>query len=67
MEADPDAREELYLNAQEILLGEGGIAPLYNEISNTFVKPNIRDLIITGLDGALLGDLFFWKTQILAN
>ena len=48
-------------------MGEGGIAPLYNEISNTFVKPNIRDLIITGLDGALLGDLFFWKTQILAN
>jgi hypothetical protein len=26
----------------------------------------VLDLIVTGLDGALKGDSFFWKTKIIA-
>ncbi len=64
--ANPDARLELYFQAQQLLLEDAGLSPLYNEIDNTYVKPTIADLIITGIDGALKGDTFFWKTKILA-
>ena len=67
LEADPETRLELYHDAQEILLEDAGISPMYNEVDHTFVKPTVLDLIITGLDGALKGDLFLWKTKVLAS
>ena len=60
-----DARLGFYDEAQAVLLEDAGIAPMYNEINNTYVKPTVLDLIITGIDGALKGDLFFWKTKII--
>jgi oligopeptide transport system substrate-binding protein len=60
-----DARLELYDQAQSLLLEDAGLAPLYYEINNTYVKPTVEDLIVTGIDGALKGDLFFWKTKIV--
>jgi oligopeptide transport system substrate-binding protein len=63
---NPQARLELYFQAQKLLLDEAGVAPLFNEVNHTYVKPSVLDLIITGLDGALKGDSFFWKTKIIA-
>jgi hypothetical protein len=31
------------------------------------VKPRVKDLVITGLDGAVKGDYNFHKTYIAAN
>lgn len=61
----PETGLELYFQAQKLLLDEAGVAPLYNEITNTYVKPSVLDLIVTGIDGALKGDTFFWKTKIV--
>jgi oligopeptide transport system substrate-binding protein len=63
--ANPQARLDFFFQAQKLLLDEAAIAPLYNEVSNTYVKPNVLDLVITGMDGALKGDGFFWKTKII--
>jgi oligopeptide transport system substrate-binding protein len=63
--AEQETRLELYYQAQELLLEEAALAPLYNEIDNTFVKPSVLDMVITGIDGALKGDGFFWKTKII--
>ena len=62
---DMETRLELYAQAQSLLLEDAGLAPLYNDINNTYVKPTVLDLIITGIDGALKGDSFFWKTKII--
>ena len=62
---NPDTRLAFYGQAQALLLEDAGVAPLYNEINNTYVKPTVLDLFITGVDGALKGDLFFWKTKII--
>jgi oligopeptide transport system substrate-binding protein len=63
---NPQARLDFFFQAQKLLLDEAAIAPLYNEVSNTYVKPTVLDLVITGMDGALKGDGFFWKTKIIA-
>ena len=65
MKASPDARLDLYNQAQELLLKDAGLSPLYNEVTNLYVKPSVSELITTGIDGALKGDLFFWRTKIL--
>ena len=46
------------------MLDEAGLVPLYNMRTYTLVKPNVKDLIITGVDGAIKGDLNLWRTFI---
>jgi oligopeptide transport system substrate-binding protein len=65
MAGDWQTRLDLYDQAQKLLLEDAVIAPLYNAINKTYVKPSVLDLIITGIDGALRGDSFFWKTKII--
>ena len=65
MKDRPDARLDLYNQAQELLLEDAGLSPLYNEVTNLYVKPSVRELITTGIDGAIKGDFFFWRTKIL--
>ena len=40
--------------------------PLYNRELFLLVKPRVRDLIVTGIDGAIKGDYFFHKMYIAA-
>ena len=45
-------------------MDEAGLVPLYNVQTYTLVKPNVKNFLVTGVDGALKGDLNFWKTFI---
>jgi oligopeptide transport system substrate-binding protein len=57
-------RLKVYATAEKLMLDEAGLVPLYNMRTYTLVKPNVKDLIITGVDGAIKGDLNLWKTFI---
>ena len=59
-------RLELYGEAHEMILDDAAVAPLYNRDVFILVKPNVRNLIPTGIDGGVKGDYFFHKTYIAA-
>jgi len=67
--AETDDKEHLaiYNEAHKLVIDEAVIAPLYNRESFVLVKPQVRNLIITALDGAIKGDYNFHKTYIAAN
>jgi oligopeptide transport system substrate-binding protein len=67
LKSNASDRLDLYNQAQTLLLQDAGLSPLYNEVTNIYVKPSVADLIVTGIDGALKGDTFLWKTKILDN
>ena len=64
--AEPDDKKRLayYDEAQKLLLNAAAIAPMYNRLSFVLVKPNVKDLTMTPLDGALRGDFNLGKTFI---
>jgi oligopeptide transport system substrate-binding protein len=57
-------RLKLYEQAHKLLVEEAPVMPLYNRVSYTLVKPNVKGLFITGIDGAIKGDFSFWQTYI---
>ena len=59
-----DNRLKSYAKAEKLMLDEAGLVPLYNARTYTLVKPNVKNFFVTGVDGALKGDLNFWKTFI---
>jgi len=63
-ETNNDNRLKAYAKAEKLMLDEAGLVPLYNVRSYTLVKPNVKNFFVTGVDGALKGDLNFWKTFI---
>jgi oligopeptide transport system substrate-binding protein len=65
-DANNDDRLKTYAKAEKLMLDEAGLVPLYNVRTYTLVKPNVKNFFITGVDGALKGDLNFWKTFIAA-
>jgi oligopeptide transport system substrate-binding protein len=66
-ELDDAKRIDLYKQGQKTMLDDAGLSPLYNGVNITLVNPRVKQLVATGLDGALTGDFFFWKTFIAAE
>lgn len=46
-ETDPATRDELYLQAQQLVVDDGVLLPLYHDVSYTLIKPWVRGLTIT--------------------
>ncbi len=63
-EADGTKRLDFYTQAQKLILDDAVIAPVYNGETFLLVKPQVRDLQVTGLDGYIRGDWNLWKTWI---
>ena len=66
-ETDNKKRLELYNQAHKLILDEAVISPLYNRQSYVLVKPWVKGLIATPLDGAIKGDSNFTKTYIAVH
>ncbi|HEX5368224.1 MAG TPA: ABC transporter substrate-binding protein, partial [Dehalococcoidia bacterium] len=65
-ELDNQKRLDLYDQGQKLMLDQAPIMPLYNRVSYTLTKPNVKNLVITGIDGAIKGDYNLWQTYIAA-
>jgi oligopeptide transport system substrate-binding protein len=63
-ESDAAKRLDLYGQAQRLVLDDAVVAPVYNTETFVLVKPQVRDLQVTGLDGYLRGDWNLWRTWI---
>ena len=66
-EVDEKKRLDLYAQAQKLIIDEAVISPLYNRQTYLLVKPWVKDLIATPLDGAIKGDSNLTKTYIAAR
>jgi oligopeptide transport system substrate-binding protein len=64
--AEPDDKKRLayYDDAQKLLLNAAVIAPMYNRLSFVLVKPAVKDLAMSPVDGALRGDFSLGKAYI---
>jgi oligopeptide transport system substrate-binding protein len=66
-ETDDKKRLSLYGDAHKLLLEQAAIVPLYHRQSYILVKPKVKDLVFTPLDGGIKGDYHFHRTYIAAN
>ena len=66
LEPDENKRLVLYNDAHKLVVDEAALMPIYNREQMIVVKPKVKGLIATGIDGALKGDYFFHKTYIAA-
>jgi ABC-type transport system substrate-binding protein len=48
-EQDPDSRAELYARAQQLLVDDGVVIPLYYDVAYTLQKPAVKGLEVTAL------------------
>jgi oligopeptide transport system substrate-binding protein len=58
-ELDNDARLEKYAAAQEMIIDDVPIVPMFFRERFWLVKPNVKGLVTTGLDHQCPGDLFW--------
>lgn len=58
IEQNPDRRAELYLRAQQQIIDDGVLIPLYHDVAYTLVKPWVRGLTITPLGIISLEDVW---------
>ena len=67
--AEPDDKKRLayYDEAQKLLLSTAPIAPMYNRLSFVLVKPNVKDLTMTPMDGALQGTSTWGRRSSASN
>ena len=64
-ETDQKKQLDLYAQIQKTFIDDdAGIVPIYNRAVFLLVKPKVKNLIITGLDGEIRGDYNFWRTYI---
>ena len=66
-ETDNAKRLALYDEAHKLMIDEAGVVPLYNPVTHVLVKPRVQNLVITGLDGYVKGDLNFHKAFIASG
>jgi oligopeptide transport system substrate-binding protein len=66
-ETDDKKRLALYGEAHKLIVDEAAVAPMYNRVFYVLVKPNVRNLIPTSIDGAIKGDYNLHKTYIARN
>ncbi len=59
-------RLEFYDKGHKLMIDDAGLVPLYNRVSYVLVKPWVKDLVITSLDGAIKGDYHLSRTWIAA-
>lgn len=62
--ADNNQRLDAYKRAQQIITDDMPVACLYYAQANILVKPWVKGLVMTGLDGAIPGDWFFTNVAI---
>jgi oligopeptide transport system substrate-binding protein len=67
--AEPDAavQEQLYQQAEEIMINDAVVIPLRFPITQYTVKPYVSGYIVTPGDAQLPGDLFYETIQILEH
>jgi oligopeptide transport system substrate-binding protein len=65
--ADEKQRLSLYNEAHKLAVDEAALMPIYNRDLFIVVKPKVKNLIVTGIDGSIKGDYFFHKTYIAAS
>lgn len=63
-QVDAKAQLELYQQGHKALIDDAAVAPIYNRETFWVISPRLRDLQVTGLDGAIKGDWNLWKTWI---
>jgi oligopeptide transport system substrate-binding protein len=66
-ETDNDTRLSLYDQAQKLMVDEAAIVPLYNPVTYVLVRPDVRNYVMTGVDGYIKGDLNFGKVYIAGS
>ena len=66
-ELDNERRLERYQEAQRRMLEQMPFAPLYHGRHNVLVKPWVRDLVTSPMEGNVPGDLFFDRVSIEAR
>ncbi len=66
---EPDQAKslDLYKQGQKLALDDASLAPIYNREVFILVKPKVKDLILTAIDGGLRGDYNFYRTYIAKN
>lgn len=57
VERDPEARAELYLQAQQMIIDDAVLVPLYHDVSYTLVNPRVGGLTITPIGILSLEDV----------
>ncbi len=55
-ETDDKKRLAIYDEAHKLAIDEAALMPLYNRDTFIVVKPNVRNYVVTGLDGGIKGD-----------
>jgi len=63
-ELDNTKRLQLWAQAQEMVIDDCPIATMYYRERFWLAKPNVKDLLTTGMDGQLPGDMFFYDTYL---
>ena len=64
-ESDDKKRLALYDQAQKLAVDDdAALAPIYNREVFILVKPKVKDLILTSLDGGIRGDYNLYRTYI---
>ena len=66
-ETDEKKRLAIYDDAQKLMLDDAAIVPLYNQEVYVLVKPKVKGLVLTALDGAVKGDYNLQKVYIAAS
>ncbi len=66
-EVDEKKRLAIYDDAQKLMLDDAAVVPLYNPEVDILVKPKVKGLVITALDGAIKGDYNLQKVYIAGS
>jgi oligopeptide transport system substrate-binding protein len=63
---EPDQAKslDLYKQGQKLALDEAALAPIYNREVFILLKPKVKDMVLTAIDGGLRGDYNFYRTYI---
>ncbi|HEU0075987.1 MAG TPA: peptide ABC transporter substrate-binding protein [Dehalococcoidia bacterium] len=66
-ETEDAKRLALYDQAHKLLVDGAGMIGLYNPVTYVLVKPDVKNYVITGLDGYVQGDLNFHRVYIAGS
>ncbi len=63
-ELDNTKRLDDYDQAQKILIDQAPFAPLYHGRRNALIKPYVKGIVPSPMEGEIPGDFFLWKISI---
>ncbi|MEX1157976.1 MAG: peptide ABC transporter substrate-binding protein [Thermomicrobiales bacterium] len=58
VEPDPEARDQLYLDAQQLIIDDNVLIPLFHDVSYTLVKPHVNRLVVSPIGILSLEDIW---------